>query len=177
MDVVLAGLDQHALPYIDDILIFSSSWEDHLIHMEGVMGRLKEARLTVKPGKCLWGRKQLEYLGHLVGDGQVAVPDARVEAVKQYKRPRTAKEMRSFLGLMGYYRRFIPHYADIARPLHMATHKEAPSAVEWTEERLSSFCKLCNVLCDVCVLPRVYNKRGECRTPNITNGKCIRKVT
>ena len=74
MDVVLLGLNDVSAAYIDDILIFSSSWEDHLIHIEQVLERLQKAGLTARPEKCEWGKSQLVYLGHLIGCGRVAIP-------------------------------------------------------------------------------------------------------
>ena len=96
MDTVLVGQDQHAAPYLDDVLIFSTTWEDHLRHIRRVLTCLEKAGLTVKPGKCSWGQEVLEYLGHTIGQGKGAVPEARVEAIHHYIRPKTQSDMRAF---------------------------------------------------------------------------------
>ena len=84
MDTVLAGLEGYAVPYIDDILIFSESWDDHLKHVRVVLGRLSDAKLTAKPAKCEWGKQFVNYLGYTVGEGHVSVPDARVTSIRDY---------------------------------------------------------------------------------------------
>ena len=152
IDTALAGLEAYAVPYIDDILIYSESWEDHLEHVRVVLSKLSEAKLTAKPSKCEWGKQYAQYLGHTVGEGRVSVPEARVESIKHYVRPKTKEQLKSFLGLTGYYRKFVRNYSDVAKPLHTATHKSCPSQLEWTEERLASFCKLRSVLSSISFL-------------------------
>ena len=152
MDVVLQGLESFSVPYIDDILIFSNCWEDHLEHIRAVIERLQAAGLTAKCSKCLWGKSSLEYLGHVVGEGKVSVPQAKVAALRHYLRPVTKPQLKSFLGLAGYYRRFVHHFAEYARPLNEATKSQAPHQVEWTRVRLDSFDMLCSSLCNSCSL-------------------------
>ena len=84
MDMVLAELEGYAVPYIDDILISSESWDVHLQHVRTVMGRLSNAKLTAKPAKCEWGKMFVNYLSHKVGDGHVSFPDARVASIREY---------------------------------------------------------------------------------------------
>ncbi len=152
MEVVLVKQIEFASPYIDDILIYSQSWKDHQHHISAVVNALQQAGLTAKPSKCLWAKSKLEYLGHLVGNGQVEVPEAKIQALRNYKLPETKVQLRSFLGLASYYRRFIERFADCAKLLHDATRKEAPLTVEWTEERRKCFDHLCTVLCKSCML-------------------------
>ena len=97
----------------------------------------------------MWGKTKLEYLGHMIGEGLM---EARVQYVRNFCRPVTSKELLSYLGLMGYYRKFIPGFTTIARPLYHLTHRDAPKTVVWTEEALHAFRKLSDSLCDVCVL-------------------------
>ena len=78
-----------------------------------VLGCLKDGGLTAKPSKCVWGKTKLEYLGHMIGEGLMAIPEARVQYVRNFCRPVTSNEFRSYLGLMGYYRKFIPGFATI----------------------------------------------------------------
>ena len=102
---VLEPCAKYALPYIDDIVIFSRNWEEHVHHVREVLARLREAGLTASPRKCTWGGKVVEFLGHKLGDGKVSIPDRRVEAMRQYVKPRTKKALRTFLGVVCFYRR------------------------------------------------------------------------
>ena len=82
-----AHLSEYSSAYIDDILIFSKNWADHLYHIEAVLLVLRKAGLTANPDKCVWGAKSLEYLRHKIGYGMVGVPEALVKALKDYIRP------------------------------------------------------------------------------------------
>ena len=152
MDQVLRGLSGFAAAYLDDVIIFSSTWAEHLWHLEEVLNRLKEARLTAKPKKCQLGMRQCSYLGHVVGGGEVRVEKQKVEAVQRISRPETKKGVRTFLGLTGYYRRFIPDYATVAVPLTDMTRKSRPNMVTWTPEGVAAFEKLKGALCSPPVL-------------------------
>ncbi len=89
----------------------------HLVHVEEVLCALSRAGLTAKPTKCSWGKAKLEYLGHLIGGGKVAVPQHRVTDMLKFKRPVTQTQLRSFLGSMGFYRKFIPKFATLSSVL------------------------------------------------------------
>jgi len=80
---IMASHKQFAIPYIDDVIIFSNSWEEHLIHVEKVLTTLREAGLTVSTNKCKWGGKIIQFLGHCVGEGKRSVPLMRVEAIRE----------------------------------------------------------------------------------------------
>ena len=107
MQTVLHGGEPFSSTYIDDIIIFSNYWEDHLQHIEFVLDCLRKFGLTAKRSKCEWEKQSLQYLGFMVGNGQLSVPQSRVTAIQNYIRPRIVKELKSFLGIMGYYRKFI----------------------------------------------------------------------
>ena len=139
-------------PYIDDIIIFSMGWDDHLVHLGQVLSALDKHGLKVKEAKCEFGWKCVEYLGHIVGDGKLAVPEHRAAAMKEFKQPRTKKELRSFIGAMSYYRQFILRFADYSSCLSPSTSKKASSVVQWTEEMLQAFHSLKLTLCNVCEL-------------------------
>ena len=81
---------------MDDIIIYSHSLEDHVRHINKVLTRLKDAGLTANPSKCRWGGRQMEFLGHLVGEGKMSVPCHRAEALANYNRPSTKKGLRAF---------------------------------------------------------------------------------
>ncbi|XP_077532684.1 uncharacterized protein LOC144145050 [Haemaphysalis longicornis] len=104
MDHVLRGLSEYALPYLDDVAIFSNTWEEHVEHLRVVLSRLKEAGLTVKPSKCHLGCAEVTYLGHVVGRGRRRPSEIKVAAVLNYRRPTTKSEIRAFLGdVMGVW--------------------------------------------------------------------------
>ena len=133
---VLAPFD-FAFGYLDDILIYSPDVETHLKHLELIFQRLREVDLKLKMEKCSFLKKHIQYLGHIVsGEGIKPVPE-KLSAIQQMPRPCTPKEVKQFLGLVGYYRKLIPCYADIARPLHALTRKD--TAFEWSNICQRSF--------------------------------------
>lgn len=152
MDTVLAPCFMFGAPYLDDILVFSKDWSSHLSHLETVMGQLRKHGLTAKPTKCVWGMANVEYLGHLVGSGTLAVPEMRVTAMRNYIRPVSKKDLRAFLGSVGYFRRFIPGFANYSSLLTPAICQSAPGRVLWSEPMLEAFRKLKFILCDVSML-------------------------
>ena len=140
---VLRGLP-FTFGYLDDILIFSSGVEAHLEHLRKVFLRLREAKLKLKASKCSFFKKHIQYLGHLVsGDGIEPLPE-KLEAVENMPPPKTPKEVRQFLGLVGYYRKFVPKFADIARPLTNRTKQDIK--FEWSEKCQKTFQLLKNML-------------------------------
>ena len=133
---VLKGIT-FAFGYLDDILIFSPDNKTHLEHLEIVFQRLREADLKLKASKCNFFKKHIQYLGHLVsGEGIEPLPE-KLEAVRKMPPPTTPKEVKQFLGLVGYYRKFVPKFADIARPLTNLTKLDIP--YEWTNRCQEAF--------------------------------------
>lgn len=113
---VLQGL-KNVEHYIDDILVATDTWEEHLDALEQVFQRIRRAKLTVKPTKCEIGFQGVTFLGHKLGMGRITAKEGILEKIQAAAAPKTKKEMRSFLGLTGFYREFIPGYAEIAAPL------------------------------------------------------------
>lgn len=142
MDKVLQGMEDFALPYLDDIAIFSSSWIDHMKHLRAVLCRLREAGLTVKVAKCQLGRAEVAYLGHVIGQGYRRPSEVKLAAIDNFPQPRTKKDIRSFLGLAGYYQRYIPRYSDIASSLTDALRKTEPQTVKWDGAKEHAFSTL-----------------------------------
>ena len=102
MHVVLAGLESFCNAYIDDIIIFSDSWEEHLEHIRLVVEKLRQAGLTAKPSKCCWGIASLTYLGHVVGkEKESAVPECKAKSIREFVKHDTKKDLQSFLVLLG----------------------------------------------------------------------------
>ena len=106
MDTILRGCNSYAAAYLDDVVIHSNDWEEHLTHIRSIQQSLREAGLTVKPRKCQLAMGKCSYLGHIVGDGIIQPEKSKLEAVKNYPTPTTKKRVRAFLGLTGYYRKF-----------------------------------------------------------------------
>ena len=104
MDSLVCGLESFAAAYLDDLVIHSQSWVDHLQHIRHVLQRLREAGLTAKPAKCQFGMNRCVYLGHRVGGGLVQPEVGKLQAVQSFPVPTTKRQVRAFLGLVGYYR-------------------------------------------------------------------------
>ena len=149
MDNLLHRDKEYSQVYIDDIAIFSATWEEHCQHISMVLSRLKEAGLTANPKKCQWAQTQVEFLGHIVGKGKVCPADLKIQVLKDFPIPKTKKGVRQFLGLAGYYRRFIPEFAEHSFHLTEATRKTAPDCVVHTDEFCADFTYLQSVLCSV----------------------------
>eukprot|EP00731_Ephydatia_muelleri_P029828 Em0021g351a len=142
MQQVLAGLNPAEGPefvsvYIDDILIFSANLEDHIGHLKLVLERITQANLKLKPSKCHFIRKEVEYLGHVITSEGLRTNQKLVQAVQEFPTPKDLSRVRQYLGMCSYYRRFIPHFATIAKPLHILTRKGAE--FEWTAQCEDAF--------------------------------------
>ncbi len=152
MDTVLLGCEEFAKVYIDDILVVSESWEEHIVHLRKLFGVLKEEGLTCKRSKCSFGRRRLEFLGHVVGEGVIDIPGARVEALRRHPRPKSRRQLREFLGMINYYRRFIQGFHECSSLLTPSTSKTALGIVEWSEPMVEAFDRLKDkLLCHVCL--------------------------
>ena len=110
--------------FIDDILVAIDTKEEHDELVEEVLRRLEENNLFVKPEKCKWKVREVEFLGVVIGPKGVEMQKEKVEGVLNWPIPRNIKEVQKFLGLTNYYRRFIKNFARIAAPLHMLVRKE-----------------------------------------------------
>ena len=133
---VLSGLT-FAFGYLDDILIFSPDMETHLKHLRILFKRLRSADLKLKEVKCNFLKKHIQYLGHMIsGEGISPVPE-KLESIQKMLPPRNPKQVKQFLGLIGYYRKFVPQFSDLARPLNALTQKD--TVFEWTQICQESF--------------------------------------
>ena len=128
---VLDNID-FAMGYLDDIIIFSRSEEEHLDHIEQVFKRLEEAGLKLSLEKCSFFKKHIQYLGHLLSEEGIQPLPEKLESIAKMPRPKNQKEVKQFLGLIGYYRKFVPRFADISRVLNKLTRKDED--FEWTPE-------------------------------------------
>ena len=125
--------------FIDDILIHTETWPSHIETLKELLKRLRSANLTAKPSKCVVGMEKVEFLGHIVGKGQLAPQEEKITKIKSAPLPKTKKQMRSFLGLAGYYRKFISNYAVKAAPLTDKTKNAEPNQIVWTDIAQKAF--------------------------------------
>ncbi|CAJ2673837.1 unnamed protein product [Trifolium pratense] len=133
-------LDKFVVIFIDDILNYSHNPQEHAKHLRIVLQTLREKKLFAKLSKCEFWMSEVKFLGHVISQGGVAVDPSEVEAVLNWERSKNISEVKSFLGLPGYYRRFIMRFSQIALPLTRLTRKETPFV--WNEECEQSFQKL-----------------------------------
>ena len=141
MDRVLAGLHwETCLFYLDDIIVFSSTWEEHLARLREVFERLRHAKLKLGAPKCTFAAKEVSYLGHRVTEEGLLPDPSLLAAIRDIPPPKTATEVRSFLGLAGYYRQYVKGFAAIAAPLHALTRKDA--LFHWSEDCQAAFDQL-----------------------------------
>jgi len=103
--------------FLDDILIYSKFMEDHRIHLQQVLEVLRINKLYLKASKCSFAQQSLEYLGHIISDKGVATDTSKIQAMLQWPIPTSMTELRAFLGLTGYYRKFVKQYGILAKPL------------------------------------------------------------
>ena len=133
-------LDKFVVVFIDDILIYSKSEEEHREHLQSVLRILRDHSLYAKLSKCEFWLKEVKFLGHVVSAEGVAVDPSKVEAVLQWESPKSVTEVRSFIGLAGYYRRFIQGFSQIAKPMTNLTKKDRPFI--WADQCESAFQEL-----------------------------------
>lgn len=145
-----AYLRKFVLVFMDDILIYSKTLEEHIIHIKQVLQILSDNQFYIKASKCEIAKPQLEYLGHLISGNGVATEPSKISAVSAWPIPKIVKQLRGFLGLTGYYRRFIQHYGVISRPLTQLLRKE--TRFLWTAKEQQVFESLKQVLIQAPVL-------------------------
>lgn len=138
METVLRGLHwKTCLLYIDDVIVFANKFDTHIQRLDNVLERIAQAGLKISPKKCHFFQKQVKFLGHIVSEDGVSTDPQKVECVSNWPQPRTVHDVRSFLGTCSYYRRFIPLFSDLARPLNKLTEKGAKFV--WTNDCENSF--------------------------------------
>jgi hypothetical protein len=138
-EVLEPCLRKSVLVFMDDILIYSHSLAEHVEHLTTVLHLLQQQQLYVKESKCSFACTSLEYLGHIISATGVSTDPKKTEAMTNWPLPTTVTELRGFLGLTGYYRKFVKNYAIIARPLTCLLKKKA---FLWTEATTTSFLAL-----------------------------------
>lgn len=138
MQEVLRGLHwKFVLIYLDDVIVFSNSFHEHLDHLRQVFQRLREAGLKLKPSKCTFGQQQVRYLGHIVNEDGIETDPDKIKVVRDYPVPTNVKEVRRYLGFIGYYRKYVKDYCKIAEPLTKLTRKDV--SFIWSQECSEAF--------------------------------------
>ncbi len=140
ISVLSPYLDRFVLVYLDDILVYSKSLSEHLVHLREVLVALREAKLYCKLSKCLFCAPEVEYLGHLLTPDGVKMDPNKVHALVTWPTPTSVTQLKSFLGLLGYYDSFIDHLADAAFPLTELFKKDKPWV--WGEPQDTAFSRL-----------------------------------
>nr|AAK92604.1 Putative retroelement [Oryza sativa Japonica Group] len=156
--VFMEYLDKFVVVFIDDILIYSRTKEEHEEHLRLALEKLREHQLYAKFSKCEFWLSEVKFLGHVISAGGVAVDPSNVESVTNWKQPKTVSEIRSFLGLAGYYRRFIENFSKIAKPLTRLLQKDVK--YKWSEECEQSFQELKSSLISAPILILPDPKKG-----------------
>ena len=188
IDKVLMGCSSFPMGYLDDIIIFSKTEEEHLQHLEEIFIRLRKFGLKMKREKCSFFKKHIQYLGHLVSENGFEPLPEKLESIRKMPAPRTAKEVKQFLGLIGHYRKFVPHFADISRPLTKLRHHNV--VFEWTDQCSKAFNHLCELLMEYpssniqirnkatsCIQTQVELDGQECLHKNIWTTKAKQRTT
>ncbi|GFY78965.1 retrovirus-related Pol polyprotein from transposon 297 [Trichonephila inaurata madagascariensis] len=143
MASILKDCEEYAVPYLDDVAIFSQTWEDYLKHLDDIFLRLSNAKLHIKPSKYQFAQAYVKYLGHLVGQGLRTPGELKVQVIKDFPIPTNKTQVRSFLGLAGYYRRYILEFSVIAAPLtDLLKGRNRKSTVDWNSSCQNAFEEL-----------------------------------
>lgn len=150
--VLMPYLNQFVVVYLDDILIYSASHEEHLEHVKKVLEVLRENKLYAKPEKCAFGTQEVEFCGHVVGHGQVRPVQQKLDVIRQWPRPTTVTELRSFCGLCTYYRRYSKDFANVSVPLYellkgSPSKAQGKNALRWNTACELAFKAVKNLLC------------------------------
>jgi transposase InsO family protein len=138
MNCVMAGLINEILHvFLDDLIVASSTFKEHIENLRKVFDRLRTVGLKLKPKKCHFLQKKLEFLGHVVSEDGISPDESKTNKIRDFPTPKNGKEVKSFLGLSGYYRKFIKDYSTISHPLTELTKDEVP--FRWTEKEQEAF--------------------------------------
>lgn len=142
--VIGYDLQPHCFVYLDDIILISATFEEHIELLEKVMSRLETANITINLDKCKFCRSELRYLGYIVDKEGLRVCPDKVRAVQEFNRPKSVKEVRRFVGLASWYRRFVPHFASVIAPITNLTKgtREKPIPFVWSPQCEEAFLKI-----------------------------------
>ena len=153
---VLSGLSNTSC-YFDNIVIHSCNFEDHLIHITNVLVRLRETGLTAGCGKCFFAFHEIKYLGLSVGNNVLHPLETRIKVIAELPLPKTKKQLRSFMGTVNFYNKFIPNFSTISAPMTNLLRKGNKNVLEWSQEQIDCFKKLkmCLTTNPILILPDI----------------------
>lgn len=142
--IIGRGREHCCLIYLDDIIVFSRTFDDHLVHVEEVLEALHKHNFQLNPPKCDWFKSEMNYLGHTINAHGMAPLDEKIETIKQLPMPKTLREANYFIGALGFYRKFIKNFAQMAAPIHRITnlHKRQHREFTWGPEQVVAFGQL-----------------------------------
>jgi len=146
--------------YIDDIVVHSPTWEEHVASLDCLFARLKKHGLTVRPSKCSLGFSEIDFLGHRIGCGQIRPQKDKLDSILEVDFPETKKELRSYLGMIGYHRRFVRDFASYASELTDLLANGKPMKIRWTQAARDAFLFFKGKLAEYPVL-RLFEERKE----------------
>ncbi|CAM2714261.1 unnamed protein product [Rotaria socialis] len=148
MTETLKSFRHFCLVYLDDIIVFSKTFPDHLNHLKNVFSALQDKNLVLNPLKCELAVKQIDYLGHTITENCVTPTKDKIEAILQIPEPRTLAQANRFLGSLGWYRRFLPKFAEVAAPIHSVTNLTKPNRrkFKWQASQSNAFHQLKQML-------------------------------
>jgi len=141
---------QYVFNFVDDLVFYSAFMEEHYGHVREVLHRLQKGGFTLNPDKVVFGASEIKYLGHSISSRGVSILPDRIQTIQQYPPPNNLRALRRFMGMVGFYARFIPGYSDVAAALHRLKRKGVPFV--WAEEQQKAFDKLKRALCEAPVL-------------------------
>lgn len=149
LQIVLEGTEEFCTSYVDDILIHSATLEEHIRHIAEILSRIEAAGFTLNIDKCNWIQEQVEFVGMNISEKGVEPIPEKVAGIREFPRPNTKRKLQSFLGMVNFYRHYIPKCADIEKPLYEIT---SPTAVyKWTEVHQNAFDLLKTLLCEATI--------------------------
>jgi len=145
IDMVLMGLKGiDCLVYLDDLICFSATMEEHVKKLRNILEILYQANFKIQADKCVFATDTVEYIGHICTPRGIRSDPKKAKAIEEYPVPKRVKDFRSFIGLAGYYRRHVPNFAKLAQILTNLTNKEVPFV--WTEEHQNAFKEVKRIL-------------------------------
>ena len=178
MEKILKQHSEYATAYIDDVSIYSMEWKEHLHHLDEVLRSIRESGLKLRLSKCKFAQKQIKLLGQIVGNGKRELDPQKVEAVRKIRPPTTKKEIQSFMGLLSFYRNFIPNLSEKALSLTELTKGKRANNIELNATQLKTFEELKATLSEAAVLTTpVFDGVTpfilQCDSSNHTVAACI----
>ena len=172
MDEIMRGLD-FVFVYIDDLLVASRDTDEHKTHLRMVFDRLQEHGLRVNQSKCTFGKPSVNYLGHTVDKDGIRPTDEKIQAITGFQKPTLVKDLRRFVNMVNFYRRFLPHAAEHQAPLQAlipGNKKNDCSEITWTPEGLEAFDKCRN---DIASITYLAHPPGDAKVQLVTDASDI----